>query len=154
MRIKSAFKKKYQIGYSVLVYEDDQGNPNRVTESRKLAAAIAARMKNDLKRIPSNYHGRDGDCMNDCRDVNPELGIIHKDVSVLRETRCPAVLVEIGNISDGGAGGDEQRISTAAFRASVADAIKRGVDDYFKNAGTPGLIPKGESGTPASTPVR
>ena len=52
------------------------------------------------------------------------MGIIHKDVAVLRDTRCPAVLIEVGNIADGGPGGDEAKINTSAFRESLAAAIK------------------------------
>jgi|GEM_PF-1164043 len=138
IRLKDDFKKKYKVGYSVLIYEDDKNDPKRVKDSKKLAAHIAFRIKSQLNRTPSDYHGKDGDCLNsngtpDCRDINPELGIIHKDVAVLRETRCPAVLVEVGNIADGGPGGDERKINNPAFRAGLAKAIKKGLDDYFNS---------------------
>jgi N-acetylmuramoyl-L-alanine amidase len=155
-RLKPEFKQKNKVGFSVLVYEDDQNDPQRVLESRRLAAFIAARMKNDLKRTPSDYHGRNGDCMNadgtpDCRPVNAELGIIHKDVAVLRETRCPAVLVEVGNITDGGPGGDEPQINNPAFREKVAIAIKQGLEDYFRS--TPARVTPGQV-RPAATRVQ
>ncbi|MGE0528215.1 MAG: N-acetylmuramoyl-L-alanine amidase, partial [Bdellovibrionales bacterium] len=121
------------------VYDDDTANPRRIRESKRLATLIAIRFQKNLQRVPSNYHGRDGDCLNadgtpDCRDVDPQLGIIHKNVAVLRETRCPAVLIEVGNIADGGKGGDEQMIRDATFRKKLAVAVKQAVDDYWRTA--------------------
>ncbi|MGE3680409.1 MAG: N-acetylmuramoyl-L-alanine amidase [Bdellovibrionales bacterium] len=139
IRLKAAFKKKYKLGYNIIVYEDDTANPRRIRESKRLATLIAIRFQKNLQRVPSNYHGRDGDCLNadgtpDCRDVDPQLGIIHKNVAVLRETRCPAVLIEVGNIADGGKGGDEQMIRDATFRKKLAVAVKQAVDDYWRTA--------------------
>ncbi len=146
VRLSQSFKDKYEVGYSVLILDDGSA---RAAESRKLAAYIAKRIKTDLKRTPSNYHGRDGDCLfsdgtPDCRDVNPELGIIHRNIAVLRETRCPAVLVEVGNIVDGGPDGDEGKINNDEFRGKMADAIKAGIDDYLKASRTE--IPIGGGG--------
>ena len=50
VHLTQAFKDKYKIGFSVLVYEDDP-DTKRVEESNKLAAFIAARLK---KRLTTN----------------------------------------------------------------------------------------------------
>jgi hypothetical protein len=75
-----------------------------------------------LGRIPSN---------DNCKSwypVNPELGVWHENLAVLRDTQMPAVLIEVGNIVDPA---DEKKINTNEFRIKFSAALKRALDNYF-----------------------
>ncbi len=58
-----------------------------------------------------------------------------KDLLVLRETTMPAVLVEIGFISNSG---DRQKLMNADYRNKIAEAISKGIERYF-NGDKPNL---------------
>lgn len=54
-----------------------------------------------------------------------------RNVRVLRQTRCPAVLVEMGFLSNYG---DAALLADRRHRSRLADAIARGIVDYLKAA--------------------
>ncbi len=133
-------------GHMILVnYKDDPDagfSPKK--DARKIqSAALASQIATQFQlnsgviggqtRQISNHHtakeepglnfmslGEDGD----------RLGLVHRNVAVLRETRCPAILIEVGNISDSI---DEGKITNAEFRVEFVKRIKAGADAYFQN---------------------
>lgn len=124
-----------KIGFNVLVNTPNGSNPEKEARDLKLAQFISKRLMRDLKRTPSNYHGKSflGKSLEcpACKDVDPQLGIISKGVAVLGQTtECPAVLIEVGNIVDPE---DEKLINTPEFRARFAEAVRAALNDYFKS---------------------
>jgi N-acetylmuramoyl-L-alanine amidase len=56
-----------------------------------------------------------------------DRGLKRARFAVLREVRCPAVLIEAGFLSNRE---EARRISTPAYRQSIAEAIAAGIGDY------------------------
>lgn len=56
------------------------------------------------------------------------MGIWHENLAVLRGTKMPAVLIEVGNIIDPT---DEKIINNDDFRKQFSLALKKGLDAYF-----------------------
>ncbi len=57
-------------------------------------------------------------------------GVRRKDYIVVHQTRCPAVLVEMGYLSNPTEG---RRLSTASYRQRLADAVAEGVLSYLRH---------------------
>lgn len=124
--LSAAFKKKYNIGYNVFIYQ--QGQSPRQRQSLKLANLVAKQLY-DMGRTPSNYHVYPDDSCKSCLPVNKTIGVWQADFAVLRNTDMPAILIEAGNIVDAE---DEARINNDPFRERFSLAIKNAVDAYFK----------------------
>lgn len=120
-----AFKEKYKIGFNIFI--DDNKKRKQRDSSLLLAELIGKNMLN-MGRIPSNYHVYPIDDCKSCRPINPKLGVWHEDLSVLRNTQMPAVLIEVGNIVDLD---DESRISKDDFRMQFSLEIKAALDEFF-----------------------
>jgi N-acetylmuramoyl-L-alanine amidase len=82
------------------------------SQSRRLASAICRTMREDLQ-----VH---------CRGVKPARFV------VLREAWMPAVLVEVGYLSNQA---EAQRLGTAAYRQAAARAIAGGIIAYIRGLG-------------------
>jgi N-acetylmuramoyl-L-alanine amidase len=76
-------------------------------ESRTLAGAVRARMADDLPMS--------------------DRGVASRSLSVLSGCAMPAIMIEIGFVSNGG---DEERLADEQFRRDAARAIARGIEDY------------------------
>ncbi|TAL49131.1 MAG: hypothetical protein EPN89_06270 [Methylovulum sp.] len=126
-KLRDAFKQSYQIGFNLFI-NDNATEPQR-SLSLKIARLIGKRLIQSA-RTASNYH-RD-DCKS-CRIIDGDLGIWHQDLAVLRYTRMPAVLIEVGNLIDIE---DEALISTSDFQRRFAHIIKAALDDYFSGSMT------------------
>lgn len=125
-RLTPDFLRQYRVGYSIFVYDKDGANPARSRESRHLARLIARRIQ-ALGRLPSNHHLPQEDCQS-CETLDAKLGVFHQNLAILREARCPAVLIEVGNIVDPD---DERIVNNDQFRSRLAEAIRQGTQDYF-----------------------
>ncbi|HEY3314468.1 MAG TPA: N-acetylmuramoyl-L-alanine amidase [Bacillota bacterium] len=79
--------------------------------------------------LASSLHGR----------LLSQLGLTDRGISsdqayvAVRETTVPSVLLEVGYLSNPG---EEALLTTEAFRAKVATAIRDGLIDYFSGRGT------------------
>lgn len=140
------YKEGFQTGYTILVYgneDPDRTSPDRRNKSLALAKSVSIAMQASGKQTPqgpmamiggqerpvANHHTT-AEEKHDFRSFGPEydaLGIIHRDVAVLREVRCPAILIEVGNIADSE---DEKKITSPEFRADLVRRIKAGVDAW------------------------
>lgn len=86
--------------------------PPSSTESLKLAACIQEALKENVDR--SNKR-------------QPEE---KKDqIVILKDLRTPTTIVECGFLSNAA---EESRLGTDEYQSSIAVAIKKGIDDYFK----------------------
>lgn len=70
-----------------------------------------------------------------CRSINRDLdtkvlGIKAANFHVLRGTRMPAVLIEIGFLSNSG---EERLLKNGYYRQQIAESIEKGVEDYASN---------------------
>lgn len=126
-KLRDAFKQRYQIGFNLFI-NDKAPEPQR-SLSLKIARLIGRRLIQSA-RTASNYH--QDDCKS-CRIIDGDLGIWHQDLAVLRYTRMPAVLIEVGNLIDIE---DEALISTSDFQRRFAHIIKAALDDYFSGSMT------------------
>ena len=122
-KLSEAFKKRYQIGFNIFVYD---AHDSRYEASLKLAHLLGKRLL-ELGRIPADYH--QDDCKS-CRVIDAKLGIWHQDLAVLRLTTMPALLIEVGNLLDPD---DEALISSPSFQNHFAEQVKMALDDYFNN---------------------
>lgn len=59
-----------------------------------------------------------------------DRGVKHSRFVVLRETRCPAILIECGFISNRT---EENKLGSAAYQEKIAKAIARGIYNYHVN---------------------
>ncbi|MDO9105984.1 MAG: N-acetylmuramoyl-L-alanine amidase [Methylovulum sp.] len=121
-KLHEAFKRQYRIGFNIFI-DNNAAEPRR-SLSLRVAKLIGKRLRAS-GRVASDYH--DDDCLS-CRMIDGDLGLWHQDLAVLRHTRMPAVLIEVGNLIDVE---DETFISTAAFRRQFADLIKSALAEYF-----------------------
>ena len=81
-------------------------------ESRQLARSVHDRMAEDL--------------------AVSDRGVAARSLSVLSGCAMPAIMIEIGFISNGG---DEERLADEEFRRDAARAIARGIVDYHRSLG-------------------
>lgn len=121
-KLRAAFKQQYRVGFNLFI-NDNASEPRR-SLSLKIARLIGRRLIQSA-RTAANYH--QDDCKS-CRRIDGDLGIWHQDLAVLRQTRMPAVLIEVGNLIDIE---DETVISTPEFQRRFAYIVKTALDDYF-----------------------
>ncbi|NQH33282.1 YSIRK-type signal peptide-containing protein [Streptococcus suis] len=81
-------------------------------------------------------------------------GVMRRTFQVLRETTAPAVLLELGYMSNSA---ESAKISSAAYQEKLVDGIVKGISDYYKkHAGLPATTPASkpaETSKPATTPA-
>ncbi|HFI0190783.1 TPA: N-acetylmuramoyl-L-alanine amidase, partial [Streptococcus suis] len=81
-------------------------------------------------------------------------GVMRRTFQVLRETTAPAVLLELGYMSNSA---ESAKISSAAYQEKLVDGIVKGISDYYKkHAGLPATTPApkpAETSKPATTPA-
>jgi N-acetylmuramoyl-L-alanine amidase len=69
-------------------------------------------------------------CRNIGRDLNTKVrGVKNANFQVLRDARMPAVLIEIGFLSNPG---EERQLKNNFYRQEVAEALKQGIEDYSR----------------------
>lgn len=118
------FKKKFQVGFSVFV---SKKNP-RYAESLKFAQALGKEMVK-LKRPISDYHTEKLENENRVF-LDKRLGVYqYDDLIVLKKTTVPAVLFEVGVISDAA---DEVYVSNPLNRENLSNAIVRAIEPFTR----------------------
>lgn len=125
LKLKPEFMSRYKVGYNVFITRSKKPTL-RDKESLRLATVIARRIR-EMGRTPSDYHAKVRDCPT-CRDIIPELGVMHQGLAVLRLAKCPAILIEVGNVIDPA---DEKLVRSPEFRSQFAQQIKLGLEDFF-----------------------
>lgn len=92
---------------------------------------------NDVEGMTSYYYHKRDQKLAECihqhifmEDIHARnRGVSYGDYYVLRENKVPAVLLELGYISNAE---DEARINSAAFQEKVATGIVDGIKDFFE----------------------
>ncbi|MGT2961258.1 N-acetylmuramoyl-L-alanine amidase [Streptococcus caballi] len=100
---------EYYPEYPSRINQTYHNNSERLTKSRILAEAIQA-------GTTTQTGARNN-------------GVKRNTFAVLRETTAPAVLLELGYISNAA---EFQRINTTAYRDKLADGIVSGINNYYK----------------------
>ncbi|HFI0933193.1 TPA: N-acetylmuramoyl-L-alanine amidase, partial [Streptococcus suis] len=81
-------------------------------------------------------------------------GVMRRTFQVLRETTAPAVLLELGYMSNSA---ESAKISSVAYQEKLVDGIVKGISDYYKkHAGLPATTPApkpAETSKPTTTPT-
>ena len=57
-----------------------------------------------------------------------DLGVLENNFVVIRETKCPSILVETAFLSHPG---DEAKLAQGEFRQTLAEGIAKGILKYF-----------------------
>ena len=127
-RINEKFKKQFQIGFNIFLFDEDT---ERYQKSLLLARLIGAKLVS-LGQVPSNYHYPTSDDCKSCRPLDINLGIWHQNLLVLRENKIPAILLEVGNLMDPD---NYKKITSETFKNNfgilINDSIKE-FDQYKK----------------------
>lgn len=111
-------------GYSLYVSKE---NPD-FSASYRLASALGEQL-HALDRAPMLVHAGKA-CGENRPLLNPQLGIYQYDrLAVLRHSKIPAVLLEVGVITDIQ---DEAYISNAGNRQKMIAGIVRAIQQYFQ----------------------
>ncbi len=120
------FKARQKIGFNVFVFDDT--NQAKYDNSVRLAERIGQEML-AAEQVPSNIHLRSVEprCSS-CEWVNSSLGVIKRDLGVLRRPTMPAVLVEVTNLRVPEL---EKLANDPAYQELMAQTIKKGIDRYF-----------------------
>jgi len=121
--ISDSFKRKYNIGFNIFVYEETSV---RFDKSMRLAKSISKKLLLH-GRIPSNYHNPFSDDCQSCRPLVIDLGIWHQNLMVLRENKNPAILIEVGNIKDPE---DYKMITSEVFVKAFAKIVNGAFEEH------------------------
>ena len=124
-RISDNFKKEFQIGFNVFVYEE---NTERYKQSLQLAKIVSAKLI-ALGQIPSNYHFPASDDCKSCKPIDIKSGIWHQNLLVLRENKIPAILIEVGNLMDPD---DYKKITSETFKRNFGSLINESIKEFDK----------------------
>ncbi|GER67487.1 N-acetylmuramoyl-L-alanine amidase [Weizmannia acidilactici] len=100
-------------GVETFYPNNNNGTASRVTNSIKLASYVQARVAAAMG-YASGYGNR---------------GYFYKDLHVLRENTMPAILVELGFLSNST---DLKKLASATYQSKNAQAIYDGIIDYYK----------------------
>lgn len=92
-----------------IYYYNSPANATRSKASKRLGACVFRRMKQLLPVTP--------------RDVK------HGNLCVIRDTLCPAILVEVAFLSNPN---EAKLLTTSTFKRKVTESIAQGIDDYFR----------------------
>jgi N-acetylmuramoyl-L-alanine amidase len=126
-RMTDAFKAAHlhRIGFNVFFTVADD-NPKRTAASKALAEIIGKRLIAE-GMDPSDFHVKPFENCFSCRTVDAANGVVSKDLSVLRNSKMPGILIETENIADP----EFEKIANApGFNDKIADAVKGGLDEY------------------------
>jgi N-acetylmuramoyl-L-alanine amidase len=109
---------RVRVGYNVFTYTE---------RSKTLALAIGKRLK--FQGLQASYYHSSLWEPDPATAVDEYFGVWRKNLFVLRESKMPAVLIEVWPIVDPA---HEQRARDPAFQQLVVKAIRKGVDDYVR----------------------
>ena len=127
-KINDKFKKQFQIGFNIFVYEE---NTDRYKQSLTLAKIIGAKLI-AIDQIPSNYHYPTSDDCKSCKPIDLELGIWHQNLLVLRENKIPALLIEVGNLMDPD---DFKKITSESYKKKFGSLIIESIKEFNQHEG-------------------
>ena len=122
-KINDKFKKQFQIGFNIFVYEE---NTERYKQSLILAKIIGTKLL-AMDQIPSNYHYPTSDDCKSCKPIDLELGIWHQNLLVLRENKIPAILIEVGNLMDPD---DFKKITSESYKKKFGSLIIESIKEF------------------------
>jgi N-acetylmuramoyl-L-alanine amidase len=122
-KINDKFKKQFQIGFNIFVYQE---NTERYKQSLILAKIIGTKLL-AMDQIPSNYHYPTSDDCKSCKPIDLELGIWHQNLLVLRENKIPAILIEVGNLMDPE---DFKKITSESYKKKFGSLIIESIKEF------------------------
>ena len=122
-KINDKFKKQFQIGFNIFVYEE---NTERYKQSLILAKIIGTKLI-AMDQVPSNYHYPTSDDCKSCKPIDLELGIWHQNLLVLRENKIPAILIEVGNLMDPD---DFKKITSESYKKKFESLIIESIKEF------------------------
>lgn len=124
LRISQEFFDRHgvQAGFNIFVIHGSR-------RALKLASAIGSNFV-AAGEIPATFHNPkvEPDCTS-CRWENRELGVMSRNLAVIRAPKMPAVLVEVTNLR---VPSMEANANDPVYREKIATAIRNAVDEYFK----------------------
>lgn len=119
--LNSHFFSRHRSGFSIFV---STVNP-KYQDSLRFAQLVARRLIG-LGRVPSTHHHED--IPNEgYQQIVPELGIYNSKLLVLRETKMPAILIELGLLGDCQ---DLATITTPEFQRRWIEALKGAIQEF------------------------
>jgi len=122
-KINDEFKKQFQIGFNIFLYEE---KTDRYKQSLILAKIIGKKLI-AMNQIPSNYHYPTSDDCKSCKPIDINLGIWHQNLLVLRENKIPAILIEVGNLMDPD---DFKKITSETFKKNFGSLIIESIKEF------------------------
>lgn len=124
-KIVDPYIKNYrQIGFNIFVNKEGDHFEESLRYSRILARHLL-----EIGRIPSNYHTKPWDDCISCSPIDERLGIWHQNLYVLKNTRMPAVLIEIGNIIDID---DERKVNSNDTQDQVSSQVIKSIGEFLR----------------------
>lgn len=109
-----------------------------LTPASQRSTAAATRSRSDRTVHPGNHQDHWNAVLGAAvhRRLLARLGAVDRGLkrarfAVLREVRCPAILVEAGFLSNRA---EARRVATPAYRQDIAEAIADGIGDYAMRA--------------------
>ena len=127
-KINDEFKKQFQIGFNIFLYEE---KTDRYKQSLILAKIIGTKLI-AMNQIPSNYHYPTSDDCKSCKPIDLELGIWHQNLLVLRENKIPAILIEAGNLMDPD---DFKKITSESYKKKFGSLIIESIKEFNQYKG-------------------
>lgn len=128
--VRDDYKQQFDPGYSIYI-ANDPGYPDtgqHYPDSLKFAEIFARKMQ-AMGRNPSTYPEKTPDTEN-YQAIDASMGIYNSRglLTVLRNAKMPAVLIEVGVIVDVE---DERVISSPSFKNRFAKAIADSIDEFW-----------------------
>jgi N-acetylmuramoyl-L-alanine amidase len=119
------FLKSYQVGFNIFIHP---AAGRKFRRSLRLAGLIGKGFV-DNGQTPSNFHVLkvEADCTS-CKFVNEALGVMSRDLAVIRTPTMPAMLIEITNLRIPEL---ERKANDPEYQNMMAEIIKRAIDQYF-----------------------
>jgi N-acetylmuramoyl-L-alanine amidase len=123
--ISPDFMKNHTVGFNVFIHN---APGTKFRDSLRLASLVGKGFI-DAQQIPSTFHVPqvEPDCTS-CRWQDPALGVMSRNLGVIRTPNMPAILLEVNNLRLA----DQERLANEAhYQSMIAATIKRAVDQYF-----------------------
>lgn len=123
------FKKHYTVGFNTFIHSAPN-NTLKFNNSRMISELVG---KEFIKMgMPvANFHVPEfEDSCSSCLWVNKNLGVMSRNLMLVRISNMPSVLIEVTNLR---LPEMEKQANDPVFQSNVANSIANAIDSYFKN---------------------